>query len=109
MYGWNEYLTFQDAPDAKEFNAKYERGEIDTSFATLEELGIPASEDKADGESEYPFPTAEDDDREGEEWKGQSQMKKPSPGIPDDIDHPRTFPKREGGPTEFPGKDDIPW
>jgi hypothetical protein len=23
MYGWNEYLTFQDAPDAKELNAQY--------------------------------------------------------------------------------------
>ncbi len=23
MYGWNEYLTFQDAPDAKELNQKY--------------------------------------------------------------------------------------
>jgi hypothetical protein len=23
MYGWNEYLTLQDAPDSKEFNAQY--------------------------------------------------------------------------------------
>jgi Glycoside hydrolase family 44 len=23
MYGWNEYLTFQDAPDSKELNAQY--------------------------------------------------------------------------------------
>jgi hypothetical protein len=96
----------------KDLEERIAREEIQP-FATpeeLEELGIPAStEDRQEGgEVDYPFPTADDDDDEGEEWKGESSKKEPSRQMPDDIDFPREFRKREKG-EDFPGMDDIPW